>query len=237
MSDGAGRNGRHGLSATNIRFTWPGTSDPLLDGIDLHVAPGRCLAIVGPSGCGKSTLLRIIAGLETADRGDLAWNDEPLAEQPTHARRIGLMFQEAALFPHLDVRGNVAFGLRYRPDLARDRASHDAEVARWLRLVGLEGLEDRPVEALSGGQRQRVALARSLAAGPRAILLDEPLSALDRDLRERLARDLKHTIVEAGVAAIWVTHDEDEAALVGDEVLRLAGNQMPAGTNAAPPHD
>lgn len=215
-----------GLYAHGIRFAWPKPSTMLLDDLELAVAPGECVAVLGPSGSGKSTLLRILAGLEAPVSGTVSWGGERLDGVPVHRRRFVLMAQEPALFPHLDVTGNVTFGLRYRQDLAptRQEAHHLAE--QWLDRVGLGGLGARSVNELSGGQRQRVALARSLIVHPRAVLLDEPLSALDRDLRDRLATETRDVLVAARVAAVWVTHDRDEARRVGDRVLRLEAGRL-----------
>ncbi len=154
-----------------------------VDGVDLEVGAGETVAILGPSGCGKSTLLRAIAGLQPLDAGTVTWDGADLAEVPPHQRRFGLMFQEYALFPHRDVTGNVAFGLRMA---GVSRAERDRRVAEVLDLVGLGALRDRRVAQLSGGEQQRVALARALAVEPRLLMLDEPLGALDRPWRERL---------------------------------------------------
>ncbi len=200
---------------------------PVLSGVDLTVAPGTSTFILGPSGCGKSTLLRCIAGLERRYTGAIALGGERLDALPPHKRRVGFLHQEPALFPHLDAAGNVAFGL---PRRERHRA------AEYLELVGLADRAKAAVDELSGGQRQRVALARTLAAGPRAVLLDEPLSALDADLRGRLGRDVRRLLAEAGVPAVWVTHDAGEADALGDHVWRMeAGVLSPASTSASHP--
>ncbi len=204
------------LEVRGLHFTYEGA--PLLGGIDLQVANGRSVFLLGPSGCGKTTLLRCIAGLETPDQGAILLDGQDLARVPVHARRIGMMFQEPALFPHLDVASNVAFGLRYRPD-APDDATDETE--RYLDLVGLHHKGSARVDELSGGQRQRVALARTLAAQPRAVLLDEPLSALDRELRDDLGDRIKALLADAGVPALWVTHDHHEAERLGDTVHRM----------------
>lgn len=204
------------LTIENLRFAYDA---PLLD-LDLKVAPGENLFVLGPSGCGKSTLLRCIAGLE-ADGGTVKWNGAPLGA--THERGIGMLFQEPALFPHLNVWQNVSFGLKY---LGVPRAEWQAQAQPWLEMVGLAHKSESKVDQLSGGERQRIALARTLAAKPRAVLLDEPLSALDRDLRERLGATIAQLLREQGVAAIWVTHDEEEAKRLGDRVLRMVDGRL-----------
>nr|WP_247602120.1 ABC transporter ATP-binding protein [Cellulomonas denverensis] len=190
-----------------------------VDGVDLELAPGGVLALLGPSGCGKSSLLRAVAGLEPVAAGSIAWRGEDLAGVPTHRRGFGLVFQDGQLFGHRTVAGNVAYGLRGAGDSR-------ARVAELLELVGLPGYGDRPVGTLSGGERQRVALARSLAPRPRLLLLDEPLSALDRDLRERLADDLRAVLVATGTTALFVTHDQDEAATVADRVAVMSAGRL-----------
>ena len=199
-----------------------------LQDVSFVVAEGDLLCLLGPSGCGKTTLLRLIAGLETPDDGRILVNGEDVTPVPPHLRGFGLMFQEYALFPHKDVFGNVAFGLRMQ------RLSREA-VAGWvaeaLALVGLEGFEHRDVNQLSGGERQRVALARSLAPQPRLLMLDEPLGALDRALRERLMGELPAILRRAGVTAITVTHDQEEAFALSDwVVLMRAGGVAQIGT-------
>ncbi len=199
-----------------------------LDAISFEVRAGGITAVLGPSGCGKSTLLHIIAGLETPDRGQILWEGEDLGGTPTHMRGFGLMFQEFALFPHLDVSGNVGFGLKMQglPD-----GQIQARVAEALRLVNLEGFDRRQVDTLSGGERQRVALARSLAPRPRLLMLDEPLGALDRTLRERLLLELPAILGELGQTVIYVTHDQEEAFAIADEVVLLnAGRVVQSGT-------
>lgn len=159
-----------------------------------------------------------MAGLEDAYTGTVHDGDRALDGLPPHERGVGMLFQEPALFPHLSVWQNVAFGLRYRGVPAADRR---AEAEAWLERVDLAGRADAAVDELSGGQRQRVALARTLAAKPRVVLLDEPLSSLDRDLRDRLGPQVKAILAEQDVPALWVTHDEEEAGRLGDRVWRL----------------
>ena len=198
-----------------------GTVATAVDGVSLDVAPGEVLALLGPSGSGKSTLLRAVAGLEPLSAGQVRWDDADLAGVPTHRRGFGMVFQDGQLFPHRDVAGNVAFGLRMTGTGGHDRAAHRARVAELLDLMGLAGFERRDVASLSGGERQRVALARSLAPRPRLLLLDEPLSALDRALRERLAGDVRAALVATGTTALFVTHDHDEAFAVADRIAVL----------------
>ena len=187
-----------------------------VDGVSLDVAPGSVVALLGPSGCGKSSLLRAVAGLEPV-QGTIAWDGVSLAGVPVHRRGFGLMFQDGQLFAHRTVGGNVAYGLSARSD---------ARVGELLELVGLTGYESRGVATLSGGERQRVALARALAPAPRLLLLDEPLSALDRTLRERLAVDLRAALVATGTTAVFVTHDQDEAFAVADRVAVMAAGHL-----------
>lgn len=194
-----------------------------LDGIFLDLAAGEILTLLGPSGGGKTTLLRIIAGLEYPDRGRVRLSGRDLLPLPPHRRDVGLVFQDAALFPHLSVAANVAFGLRMAGMGARERG---AKVGEMLELVGLAGMEKRRVHGLSGGERQRVALARSLAPSPKLLLLDEPLAALDRNLRERLARDLRAILKKREVSAIFVTHDQEEAFSLGDRVAVLLAGRL-----------
>lgn len=192
-----------------------GDSALAIDDVSLELASGEVLAILGPSGSGKSTLLRAIAGLEVLDGGRVLWEGADITSTPVHKRGFALMFQDGQLFAHRSVAANVAYALQ----IARMPAPQQRErVAELLSLVGLEGFGGRRVTELSGGEQQRVALARALAAKPRLLLLDEPLSSLDRELRERLGRDLRRILVETGTTAMFVTHDQGEAALVADRI-------------------
>jgi thiamine transport system ATP-binding protein len=193
-----------------------GYGTPLRDPLRVHIPPGHILGVLGPSGCGKSTLLATIAGVIPALGGEIVLDGRRITDARIDERRIGLVFQEPLLFDHLSVVDNVAYGLR-RQHLPRERARERAtELLDW---IGLEGYGQRSIETLSGGQAQRVALARAIAPGPRALLLDEPFSALDAPLRRRLARETRERIESLGIPAIHVTHDPEEAALLCSEIL------------------
>jgi thiamine transport system ATP-binding protein len=194
-----------------------------LDGLDLTVDDGEVVALLGPSGCGKTTLLRVVAGLEPLRGGRVLLDGRDLASVPTHKRGVGLMFQDYALFPHRDVAANVAFGLEMRRDPA---AARQARVAEVLDLVGLHGFEHRSVSTLSGGERQRVALARALAPSPALLMLDEPLGALDRTLRERLVLELSELFSRLAISVIYVTHDHTEALALADRVVVMDGGRV-----------
>jgi thiamine transport system ATP-binding protein len=200
----------------------------VLDGVDLGVEPGETVALLGPSGSGKSTLLRAIAGLEPPDAGRILFAGDDLSGVPPHRRGFGFMFQDGALFPHRDVRGNVEFGLRMAGMRAAER---DARVDEVLALVGLTGLGARRVAKLSGGEQQRVALARTLAPRPRFVMLDEPFGSLDRLLHDRLVEDVRALLRAADLPALVVTHDHDEAAALADRVALLReGRVVQQGT-------
>ena len=188
-------------------------------GIDLQLAPAEIVAVLGPSGSGKSTLLGTIAGVVPAAGGEILVDGKDVTHAPIHQRGIGLIFQEPLLFPHLSVSDNVAYGLRRHGMSRADARVRAQELLTW---VDLADYGDRRPDELSGGQAQRVALARALAPQPAVLLLDEPFSALDLDLRQRLADDVARTLRQAGVAALHVTHDPQEAAAVADRVVTLA---------------
>jgi thiamine transport system ATP-binding protein len=199
-----------------------------LDGVNLEIADGARLSVLGPSGSGKSTLLRAIAGLEPLAQGRISWNGRDLAGVPVHERGFGLMFQDYVLFPHLDVGGNVRFGL----DMARVAGPRAGErVAEVLALVGLAGFESRLPSQLSGGEQQRVALARALAPQPRLLMLDEPLGALDRSLRRSLLDELSALFEQLDVAIVYVTHDHEEALAIGDRVCVMRAGRVEAVTS------
>lgn len=202
-----------GLRIEGIRFA-VGKKE-ILGGVSLHVEPGETVALLGPSGCGKTTLLRVIAGLERPSAGTLRFGEEDISNIPAHRRGFGMMFQEHALFPHMNVRRNVEFGLRQS---GWDGHSRDARVAELLESVGLSGFGERGIEGLSGGERQRVALARTLAPSPRMLMLDEPLGSLDRGLRERLVVELGEVLGRLEIPALYVTHDQFEAFAIADRL-------------------
>ncbi len=215
-----------GLGVEGLRVVYPGAgrrSRPVVavDDVDLEVARGRVLALLGPSGCGKSSLLRAVVGLEPVDGGTITWDGADVVRVPVHRRGFGLMFQDGQLFPFRDVAGNVGYGLA-----GRARGERDDRVEEVLELVGLPGFGGRDVSTLSGGQAQRVALARALAPRPRLLALDEPLSALDRGLREQLCADLARILREQGTTALYVTHDHAEAGVVADEVGVMIGGRL-----------
>jgi iron(III) transport system ATP-binding protein len=205
------------LSLSDVQVRYPGAPQAAVDGVTLGLAAGDIGVLIGPSGCGKTTLLRAVAGLEAVSGGAIRLGGElvssPDAQMLPEKRRIGMVFQDYALFPHLDVRRNVDFGIRHQGAAARR-----ARVDEVLELVGLGGLQARYPHALSGGQQQRVALARALAPRPRLLLLDEPFSNLDVELRERLAHEVRGILKAAGATALFVTHDQLEAFAIGDVV-------------------
>ena len=190
----------------------------LLNDISFNVASDETVCLLGASGSGKSTLLRIIAGLEDPDSGVISFNGQDLTSTPPHLRDFGLVFQDYALFPHLDVNENVAFGLKMRR-LPQEEISQ--RVASSLEMVNLAAFGDRRVTDLSGGEQQRVALARALATRPRLLMFDEPLGALDRTLRESLLNELRSILYQTKIPAIYVTHDQEEAFTIADRVLIL----------------
>ncbi|HEX2907854.1 MAG TPA: ABC transporter ATP-binding protein [Phototrophicaceae bacterium] len=187
----------------------------VLRGIDLQAVSGEIICLLGPSGCGKTTLLRVIAGLEKPQQGEVWFDNQLITNIPIHQRNFGLMFQDFALFPHMNVAKNVAFGLKMQHVSPAEQQRRVHEV---LELVGLAELENRDVSRLSGGERQRVALARSLAPNPRLLMLDEPLGSLDAALRERLVVELRDIIKRVGLTAVYVTHDQHEAFAIADRI-------------------
>lgn len=209
-----------------------------VDAVDLDVADGELLALLGPSGCGKTTTLRLVAGFERPDAGSIELSAVTVAGGdrfvPAERRRVGVVFQDFALFPHLDVARNVGYGLR-------DRSTRAARVAEMLDLVGLRDVARQLPHELSGGQQQRVALARALAPGPEIVLLDEPFSNLDAALRLRMRRDVRTILVDAGVTAVFVTHDQEEALSIADRVAVMRAGRVlqcdtPSALYARPAH-
>ena len=205
------------LTVSNVDVRYSGNATPAVKGVSLHLKAGQIGVLIGPSGCGKTSLLRAIAGLEPVSAGSVQLSDrvvsQPGLTAPPEKRRMGMVFQDYALFPHLTVAGNIAFGLHGQ--VSSDKAKRIAEV---LHLVGLEGVQDRFPHELSGGQQQRVALARALAPKPELLLLDEPFSNLDVDLRERLALEIRQILKAANATALFVTHDQMEAFAIGDVI-------------------
>lgn len=195
----------------------------VLEGLDFAVGRGELASLLGPSGCGKTTLLRLIAGLVEADGGRIALGGRDVTRVPAHRRNVSVVFQNYALFPHLDVAENIAFGLKAR---RVPRAQIAPAVAEALALVRMEALADRPVSALSGGQQQRVAVARALAVKPDLLLLDEPFSALDRKLREAMQVELKTLLRSRGMTAIFVTHDQEEALAVSNRIAVMNAGRI-----------
>ncbi|MCW4151589.1 ABC transporter ATP-binding protein [Halomonas sp. 18H] len=212
------------LHSLHKRF---GADAVALDGVDLSIHAGEFFTLLGPSGCGKTTLLRILAGLEAPDQGTLMVGDKELTEVPPHRRSVNTVFQSYALFPHLSVRDNLAFGLKMRGLPAAERDARVDEIAAFIKLGDLV---ERRVDQLSGGQRQRIALARALVCEPDVLLLDEPLSALDAGLRSQLQVELQRLQKRLGMTFVFVTHDQDEAMVMSDRIAVLdSGNIQQVG--------
>lgn len=199
------------ISAVTRRFG-PVTA---VDNVSLDIRKGEFFSLLGPSGCGKSTLMRMVAGFETPDSGTIHLDGVDIGPEPPHRRPVNMMFQSYALFPHLTVAGNIAFGLK---QMGMARQALEDRVREMVRLTQLDGLEQRKPAALSGGQRQRVALARALARSPKVLLLDEPLAALDRKLRKETQGELKRIQAGSGTTFIVVTHDQEEAMALSDRM-------------------
>lgn len=209
------------LDVTGVGKAFKGTT--VMSDMDFRVAKGELVSLLGPSGCGKTTLLRIIAGLTQADAGDVLLGGRAITRVPAHKRNISVVFQSYALFPHLTVAENVAFGLRARGVAKADTGD---KVSEALALVRMQDFSERPVAALSGGQQQRVAVARALIVDPVLLLLDEPFSALDRKLRETMQVELKTLLRERNMTAIFVTHDQDEAMGVSDRIAVMNAGRI-----------
>ncbi len=210
-----------GLEVRDAQFRAGGAD--ILRGANLRVAPRQTVALLGPSGCGKTTMLRVIAGLERPSGGQVLFDGADVGGLPPHRRGFGLMFQDHALFPHMDVEHNVDFGLR-RLGWAKER--RERRVASLLETVGLSGFARRSLEGLSGGERQRVALARALAPEPRLLMLDEPLGSLDRGLREHLVVELREILRHLAIPAVYVTHDQFEAFTVAGRIAIMRAGQV-----------
>jgi spermidine/putrescine transport system ATP-binding protein len=195
-----------------------------VDGIDLEIKPGEFFTLLGPSGCGKTTTLRMLAGFEQPTSGEIFIDGVDVAQTPAHKRPVNTVFQSYALFPHLTVEKNVAYGLRWQKDI--DRRERDAKVKRALELVQLTGLENRRPHQMSGGQQQRVALARALVLEPSVLLLDEPLGALDAKLRHSLRAELTALQNEVGITFVFVTHDQEEALEMSDRLVVMDGGRI-----------
>ena len=205
------------LDVQGLALGYEGTI--FFSGIDLQLATGEIVAILGPSGSGKSTLLAELAGVLPVPQGRIIVDGRDITRAPIHERGVGLIFQEPLLFPHLDVAANIAYGLRRHGWSRRDADARTQELLDWL---GLAGYGSRRTDELSGGQAQRVALARAIAPGPAVLGLDEPFSALDTELRQRLVVDVARMLREAGIAALHVTHDAQEADAIADRVIELS---------------
>jgi putative spermidine/putrescine transport system ATP-binding protein len=187
----------------------------VLEPLDLQIAAGETLVLLGPSGCGKTTTLRVIAGLEAPDSGRVLFNDEDVTHLPIEKRHVGMVFQNYALFPNMNVADNIAYGLVVRKFPSAERRQRVQEM---LEMMHIAPLADRQIHQLSGGQKQRVALARAIATRPRVLLLDEPLTALDARLRETLRTDINSLLRGLGITAVYVTHDQTEAMALGDRI-------------------
>ncbi len=223
MSDQQNRQGSEHGGGHGVALRIEGCGKTFADGtralepVTLTVARSETLVLLGPSGCGKTTLLRIIAGLEIPDAGGrLLFNDADVTRVPIERRNVGMVFQSYALFPNMDVSDNIGYSLKIRGVGDSERK---ARIAELVALTGIEGLEHRRIDQLSGGQRQRVALARAVAARPSVLLLDEPLTALDAALRDRLRGELNRLLRMLGITAIYVTHDQSEAMALGDRIV------------------
>ena len=211
------------IEVTKTFPTGKGEEIAAVDRVSLSIKPGEFFSLLGPSGCGKTTTLRMIAGFELPTKGEIRIHGESMGETPPYHRRVNTVFQNYALFPHMTVYGNVAFGLEM------DRASRPEireRVGEALRLVRLPGMEDRRPKQLSGGQQQRVALARALVKRPAVLLLDEPLGALDLKLRKAMQLELKHIQHEVGITFIYVTHDQEEALTMSDRIAVMSEGQV-----------
>jgi spermidine/putrescine ABC transporter ATP-binding subunit len=194
-----------------------------VDSVDLEIQRGEFFSLLGPSGCGKTTLLRMLAGLESPGEGEIYIDDQPMSAIPAYRRPVNMVFQNYAIFPHLDVRGNIAFGLRKS---GFSKAEINAKVEEMLDLIKLPGYAGRGATQLSGGERQRIALARALIKRPKVLLLDEPLGALDKKLREQMQLELRALQKSVGITFFFVTHDQEEALTMSDRVAVMSKGQV-----------
>jgi len=194
-----------------------------VDNVDLEILRGEFFSLLGPSGCGKTTLLRILAGLEMPSEGELFIDEQPMSAIPAYRRPVNMVFQNYAIFPHLDVRGNIAFGLRKS---GLSKAEINTKVEEMLDLIKLPGYEERSATQLSGGERQRIALARALIKRPKVLLLDEPLGALDKKLREQMQLELRDLQKSVGITFVFVTHDQEEALTMSDRIAVMSNGQV-----------
>lgn len=204
------------VELSGISVSFDGTT--VLDDVGLSVAAGEVVALLGPSGSGKSTLLRVVAGIVAPDSGVVSIDGADVTHTPTHRRGVGMVFQDNQLFPHRSTLDNVSFGLKMA---GVSRAERHERAARWLKRVGLDGFGNRKVTELSGGEAKRVALARTLVTEPRLVLLDEPLTGLDRELHDQLVDELADLLNDTDATALLVTHDVDEAATIADRTVLL----------------
>lgn len=215
----------HILSLQAIEKSYKGVLDFQISNVNLQVEHGKMVALVGESGCGKTTILRMIAGLETPDKGTIFINDEKVFENRSlvkpNQRKVGMVFQDNALFPHLTVEKNIAFGIDKLP-----KKTQQERIAKYLKLVGLEDYGKRYPHELSGGQQQRVAIARSLAPEPSILLMDEPFSSLDGILKNRIRSEIKQILKEANITALFVTHDTQDALAVGDQMIVVRNGKI-----------
>jgi putative spermidine/putrescine transport system ATP-binding protein len=221
VSPGADNDGSATVEFRSLRRSFGATT--ALDGLDLAIRPGELLALLGPSGCGKTTALRMVAGFETPDSGEVLVDGKDITRIPAHRRDAGMVFQSYSLFPHLNARDNVAFGLRMRKTATPERRRRADEL---LELVGLPQYGDRYPHQLSGGQQQRIALARALALRPRVLLLDEPLSALDAKVRLSLREEIRRLQQELKITTLFVTHDQEEALSMADRVAVMHAGRL-----------
>ena len=202
------------IELRNITKEYDGVA--VLDNLNLDIKKNEFLTLLGPSGCGKTTILRILAGFRSADEGEVIFEGKNINDMPPNERHVNTVFQKYALFPHMNVYENIAFGLKIKK---MDKKTIDAKVKEMLKLVSLEGFEKKSVEMLSGGQQQRIAIARALVNEPKVLLLDEPLAALDLKLRQEMQRELKKIQQQLGITFVFVTHDQEEALTMSDTIV------------------